>query len=59
MQQRSAALTGKSAPPSGDDSGAAAKRAEEESSRVRTERENNERMVRDVEDSVAEYGRAF
>lgn len=59
MQQRSAALTGRGAPASSDDPGAASKRLEEESSRVRTERENNERMVRDVEESVTEYGRSL
>jgi hypothetical protein len=59
MQQRSAALTGRPIPSGGDDAGAAAKRLEEESSRVRTERENNERMIRDVEDSVNEYGKGL
>lgn len=58
MQQRSAALTGKAAPPGADD-GASARKLEEESARVRNERENNERMVRDVEDSVTEYGRSL
>lgn len=55
MQARSAALTGKPIPATSDDSGAAAERLEKESSRVRSERENNERMIRDVEDSVREY----
>lgn len=54
MQARSAALTGKPVP-AGDDTGAAAERLEKESLRIRTERENNERMIRDVEDSVSEY----
>ncbi|KAF2178486.1 hypothetical protein K469DRAFT_642299 [Zopfia rhizophila CBS 207.26] len=54
MQARSAALTGKPVPTS-DDTGAAAERLEKESSRIRSERENNERMIRDVEDSVSEY----
>jgi hypothetical protein len=54
MQARSAALTGRPAPVS-DDTGAAAERLEKESSRIRSERENNERMIRDVEDSVNEY----
>lgn len=54
MQQRTAALTGKKVdlPEDDEDSG---KRMEEESIRIRTEKENNERMVRDVEDSVREY----
>ncbi|ORX97552.1 hypothetical protein BCR34DRAFT_524206 [Clohesyomyces aquaticus] len=54
MQARSAALTGRPVPAS-DDTGAAAERLEKESSRIRSERENNERMIRDVEDSVNEY----
>ncbi|KAF2710427.1 hypothetical protein K504DRAFT_466839 [Pleomassaria siparia CBS 279.74] len=54
MQARSAALTGKPIPAS-DDTGAAAERLEKESSRVRSEKENNERMIRDVEESVNEY----
>ncbi|KAF2474636.1 uncharacterized protein BDR25DRAFT_254949 [Lindgomyces ingoldianus] len=58
MQARSAALTGKPIP-AGDDTGAAAERLEKESSRVRSERENNERMIREVEDSVNEYTRGL
>jgi hypothetical protein len=54
MQARSAALTGKPVPTS-DDTGAATERLEKETSRIRSERENNERMIRDVEDSVNEY----
>ncbi|KAF2090508.1 hypothetical protein K490DRAFT_34719 [Saccharata proteae CBS 121410] len=59
MQQRSAALTGKPIAASNDDSEAAAKRMEEENARVRTERENNERMVRDVEDAVTEFSKSL
>lgn len=60
MQARSAALTGKPAPAtSGDDGAAAAKRLEDESNRVRIEREENERMVRDVEDSVTEFSKSL
>lgn len=59
MQQRSAALTGRPAPAGGAEPGAAEKRLEEESSRVRREREDYERMVRDVEDSVTEYGKSL
>ena len=55
MQQRSAALTGKGAPAGEDDPGAAARRLEEENSKAKTEKENNERMIRDVEDSVREF----
>ena len=54
MQQRTAALTGKKVDLPEDDEDSA-KRMEEESMRVRTEKENNERMVRDVEDSVREF----
>ncbi|GAB7349676.1 hypothetical protein MBLNU459_g0348t1 [Dothideomycetes sp. NU459] len=59
MQQRSAALTGKAAPASSDDGAGAAKRMEEENSRVRREREENERMVHDVEESVTEYSKSL
>ena len=55
MQQRSAALTGKTIPSSGDDSAAASRRLEEENSRIRIEKENNERMIREVEDSVQDF----
>ena len=59
MQQRSAALTGKAAPASGDDPGAAARRLEEENSKAKAERENNERMIKDVEDSVRDFSRGL
>ncbi|QDS67471.1 hypothetical protein FKW77_000911 [Venturia effusa] len=59
MEARSAALRGKPPPSSGDDSEAAARRLESENQRIRTERENNERMVQDVEDSVKEFGRSL
>ncbi|KAI0540796.1 hypothetical protein GGR58DRAFT_87784 [Xylaria digitata] len=58
MQQRTAALTGKKVEVSGDDLDAP-KRLEEESIKARTEKENNERMVRDVEDSVREFARGI
>ncbi|KAI1206565.1 uncharacterized protein F4807DRAFT_438459 [Annulohypoxylon truncatum] len=58
MQQRTAALTGKKVDVAGDD-GDAQKRLEEENLKVRTEKENNERMVRDVEDSVREFSRGI
>lgn len=54
MQQRTAALTGKKIDVGGDDHDAP-KRLEEESIRIRTEKENNEHMVRDVEDSVRDF----
>ena len=59
MQQRSAALTGKGAPVGEDDPGAAARRLEEENSRTKNERENNERMIKDVEDSVRDFSRSL
>ena len=59
MQQRSAALTGRGAPEGEDDGAAAAQRLEEENSRAKTERENNERMIKDVEDSVKEFSRGL
>ena len=59
MQQRSAALTGKAAPSGEDDPGAAARRLEEENSKAKAERENNERMIKDVEDSVRDFARGL
>ena len=59
MHQRSAALTGKSTAASADDSEAAARRLEEESSKTKMERENNERMIKDVEDSVRDFSRSL
>lgn len=58
MQQRTAALTGKKIDTSGDDTDAP-KRLEEENLRIRTEKENNERMVQDVEDSVRDFARGI
>lgn len=58
MQQRTAALTGKKIDVGTEDMDAP-KRLEEESIKARTEKENNERMVRDVEDSVQEFARGI
>lgn len=58
MQQRTAALTGKKIDVAEDDS-AAPKRLEEENLKIRTEKENNERMVRDVEESVRDFARGI
>ncbi|KFX90351.1 hypothetical protein V490_06494 [Pseudogymnoascus sp. VKM F-3557] len=58
MQQRSAALTGKKVETFDEDL-AAPKRLEEENIRIKTERENNERMVKDVEDSVREFAQGL
>jgi hypothetical protein len=57
MQQRTAALTGKKIDVSSDAD--AEKRLEEESIKARTEKENNERMVRDVEDSVRDFAKGI
>ncbi|KAI0166124.1 hypothetical protein GGR57DRAFT_11763 [Xylariaceae sp. FL1272] len=58
MQQRTAALTGKKVDVGGEDFDAP-KRLEEESIKARTEKENNERMVRDVEDSVRDFAQGI
>lgn len=58
MQQRSTALAGKKVEVTDDGSGAA-QRQEEESKRVTREREDNEKMVKDVEDSVTEYSKSL
>lgn len=58
MQQRSAALTGRKVE-SNDDDLAAPKRLEEENVKIRNERENNERMVKDVEESVRDFSRGL
>ncbi|KAL8635593.1 MAG: hypothetical protein Q9228_006930, partial [Teloschistes exilis] len=57
MQQRSAALTGKAAPEGQYDAEAAARRLEEEKAKIRAEKESNERMIRDVEESVRQIAR--
>ncbi|KAI4167025.1 MAG: hypothetical protein LQ343_007550 [Gyalolechia ehrenbergii] len=59
MQQRSAALTGRKASVGADASEAAARRFDEENSRIRTEKENNERMIKDVEDSSRDFSRSL
>jgi hypothetical protein len=57
MQQRSAALTGRKIEVNDDD--LAAPKRLEENLKIRTEKENNERMVKDVEDSVREFSRGL
>ena len=59
MQQRSAALTGKAPSGGADDSGASSRRLDEESIKIRNTKENNDRMTRDVEDSVREFSLAL
>jgi hypothetical protein len=58
MQQRSAALTGRKVESSNEDFDAP-KRLEEENIKIRNEKENNERMVKDVEDSVRDFSRGL
>ena len=57
MQQRTAALTGKKIDVSSDLD--AEKRLEEENIKARSEKESNERMVRDVEDSVRDFAKGI
>lgn len=58
MQQRTAALTGKKVEAAFDDD-AASKRLEEESIKYKNEKEGNERMVRDVEESVRDFAQGI
>lgn len=58
MLQRQAALTGKKIETADDDADAP-KRMEEENIKIKTEKENNERMVRDVEESVRDFARGI
>ncbi|RAL06269.1 actin cytoskeleton-regulatory complex protein PAN1 [Aspergillus ibericus CBS 121593] len=59
MQARAAELAGRPVPATQDDDGAAARRLEAESANVKSERERNETMTRDVEDSVREFARSL
>lgn len=58
MQQRTAALTGKKVDVGTEDLDAP-KRLEEETIKVKNEKEGNERMVRDVEESVRDFARGI
>lgn len=58
MLQRQAALTGKKIENTDDDADAP-KRMEEENIKIKTEKENNERMVRDVEESVRDFAKGI
>lgn len=58
MQQRSAALTGRKVESTNDDL-EGPKRLEEENSKIRNEKENNERMVKDVEESVRDFSQGL
>ena len=55
MQQRSAALTGKALSGGANYSAADSRRLEEENTKIRNTKENNDRMTREVEDSVREF----
>lgn len=60
MQARAAELAGRPVPATEDDDGsAAARRLEEENAKIKAERERNEAMTRDVEDSVKEFSRSL
>ena len=59
MQQRTAALTGKKIDNPVESDDAASKRLEEETIKAKNEREGNERMVRDVEESVRDFARGI
>ena len=58
MQQRSAALRGEKVA-AVDDGGSATRRLEEEQSRTRREKGDNERMIKDVEESVGDFSRSL
>ncbi|PYH43440.1 actin cytoskeleton-regulatory complex protein PAN1 [Aspergillus saccharolyticus JOP 1030-1] len=59
MQARAAELAGRPIPPSQDDDGATARRLETEAAKVKAEREKNETMTRDVEDSVKDFAQSL
>lgn len=52
LQARMAALTGKPAPPSSDDFEGAARRLAEETEKVKREQEENERIIKGIEESA-------
>lgn len=55
MQQRLAALTGKPVAQSSDDNEAGSRRLAEETQKINSEKERNERMTRDVEESLNDF----
>ncbi|KXG47593.1 protein of unknown function DUF1720 [Penicillium griseofulvum] len=59
MQARAAELSGRPAPATEDDDGQAARRLEAESTNVKMERERNDTMTRDVEESVRDFARSL
>ena len=59
MQQRLAALTGKPTVSTGNDDEAASRRLAEETQKIKSEQESNDRMTRDVEDSLTEFQKSL
>ena len=59
MQQRSAALRGEKVSGDADDSEGAARRLEEANRETKAERDKNENMIKDIEDSVRDFSRGL
>ncbi|KAB8068341.1 hypothetical protein BDV29DRAFT_184708 [Aspergillus leporis] len=59
MQARAAELAGRPSPSLQDDDGAAARRLEAESASIKADREKNDIMTRDVEDSVKDFSQSL
>jgi hypothetical protein len=59
MQARAAELAGRPAPASQDDEGATTRRLEGENAKVKAERDKNDTMTRDVEESVSEFAKSL
>lgn len=59
MQQRSAALRGEKVSGDADDTEGAARRLEEANRETKAERDKNENMIKDVEDSVRDFSRGL
>lgn len=58
MQQRAAALSGKSGVTAADDFSASTQRFEAESAKINAEKDSNDRMVKDVEESVRTFSKS-
>lgn len=59
MQARAAELAGRPIPAGADDDGQAARRLEAENNNVKAERERNDTMTRDVEESVRDFAKSL
>ncbi|EPS25965.1 hypothetical protein PDE_00901 [Penicillium oxalicum 114-2] len=59
MQARAAELAGRPIPAGVDDDGQAARRLEAENNNVKAERERNDAMTRDVEESVRDFAKSL